>query len=232
MSKEVVYARRTDSAARHIPLQRDAERIRGWTINFRLLLWTVIIALVLGASFYVVRSFQVRRSAVALFERAQQLEAEGDLPSAANSLFRYLKFYPDDGSARVLLAQVFDKTALTIGAKQRATEHYFAALTYFPDRNDLRVRLAELLLELDRIREAQQESIQVLCGSRELPRNEVLENVKRYQDRFESAKLLASNTEAPRALRVLEFWPKRALGIARNGAIGRQTSCCRWHKAR
>ncbi|MEX2139929.1 MAG: tetratricopeptide repeat protein [Pirellulales bacterium] len=177
--------------------------MRDWTLNVRLLTWTVAMLVVLGPAVYAIRAFQVRRSAVVLFERAQELEDQGDLASAANTLFRYLKFHPDDASARVLLAQVYDKTAATFGAKQRATEHYYTALTHFPDRKDLRTRLAEILLELDRPREARQESLRVLCGSSDLPRNEVLEDLKRYQDRFEGPKLLASNADAPRALRVL-----------------------------
>ncbi len=176
---------------------------RDWTINVRLLFWTAAVLVVVAPAVYGLRTFNVRRNAVALFERAEALEQQGELSAAANNLFRYLKFQPDDGSARVLLAQVYDKTAVTQDAKVRATEHYYTALTHFPERNDLRTRLAEILLEIDRPSEAADEALRVLIASRDLPRTEVLERLKQFQDRFEGANLVAINASAPAALRVL-----------------------------
>jgi hypothetical protein len=132
-----------------------------WTINVRLLVLTVVVVVILAPTLYVVRAVQVRRNAGILFERAEEYERQGNLTATAQTLFRYLQFRPDDGPARVLLAESFDKTARTLAAKQRATEHYYRALAYFEDRLDLRSRLAELLLELNRPKEAEQECLRV-----------------------------------------------------------------------
>jgi Flp pilus assembly protein TadD len=174
-----------------------------WTINVRLLVLTIVVVVILAPTLYVVRAVQVRRNAGILFERAQEYERQGDLTAAARTLFRYLQFRPDDGPARVLLAESFDKTARTLVAKQRATEHYYRALAYFEDRLDLRSRLAELLLELNRSKEAEQESLRVLFGAGTPPRPQVLAAIKGFQDQVHGPKLLENNPQAARALRIL-----------------------------
>jgi Tfp pilus assembly protein PilF len=174
-----------------------------WTVNVRLLIWTMVVVVILAPTLYVVRTVQVRRNAGILFERAEELERQGDLTAAARTLFRYLQFSPDDGPARVLLAENFDKTAETLAAKERATEHYYRALAYDEDRLDLRSRLAELLLDLNRLPEAEQECLRVLFGASTPPHSQMISAIKGFQDHVQGPKLLANNPQAARVLGVL-----------------------------
>ena len=134
---------------------------------------------------------------------ASELESAEDFNAAAHTLYRYLHFRPDDGPAHVLLAQVFDKVAETTGAKNRAAEHYYAALAIYPDRVDLRTRLAEILFELNRLRDAQKECLRVLFDAEELPVTEIVARLKRFEDGLSAAKLLEEKPESAKALSIL-----------------------------
>jgi tetratricopeptide (TPR) repeat protein len=101
------------------------------------------------------------------------------------------------------LAQVFDKTAKTLAAKERAIEHYYAALVHFEDRIDLRTRLAELLLELHHTKDAEAECLKVLIGPLDLKHAEIIARIKRYQDKLQTPKLLATNPDSTKVLRIL-----------------------------
>ncbi len=172
-------------------------------LNVRAVVLSLIIVAVVAPLLYAVHAMQVRRNAGALFERAQQLEEEGDLEGASHALYKYLTFRPDDGAARVRLARVFDKTALTRGTKERATEHYAAALGYFPEDDELRARLAEILLELRRPKEAEDECLRILFGKTDVSQAELESELKRYHSPLERSGLLADKPEAGIALRLL-----------------------------
>jgi Flp pilus assembly protein TadD len=176
---------------------------RIWMLNVRLVVWTAVIIALVAPSLYAVHTVQVRRNAGILFERAEAFERQGDLKAAARALFQYLQFHPDDGPARVLLAEVFDKTANTHVAKERATEHYYTALSYFHDRRDLRSRLAELLLELNRPKDAEPECLRVLFGTSLPSRVQMMAGIGAYQDGPHAAELTAANPDAVSALRTL-----------------------------
>ncbi len=195
-----------DRSAMPAPSPRLASRTaRSWSLNLRLLVISVLIVLIAVPSLVAFHSVQVRLNAAALFDRAKQLESEGNFAAAAETLFRYLKFRPYDGPARVVLAQVFDKGATHPAAKQRAAEHYLAALGHAEDRTDLRVRLAEILLELGRHTEAQDECLTVLFGDRKLARPEMLKGLAVYENKLEAAKLLTEKPDADTALRLLAY---------------------------
>ncbi len=62
------------------------------------------------------------------FERSREHMAGNEWSKAAEDLFRYLKFRPDDTKAWVSLTQTYDKSASTYSEKLRSTElHYQVA---------------------------------------------------------------------------------------------------------
>ena len=71
----------------------------------RLLVETLIVAAIIGPAAYFWYSYQVKRTADAMLERAKKLAEEKDDAAAAQYYFQYLKLRPGDADAQVLLAE-------------------------------------------------------------------------------------------------------------------------------
>ena len=78
-------------------------------LNVRLLVETLIVAAILAPAIYVWYSWQVKRTAAAMLERAGKLTEDKDDRAAAQYYFQYLKLRPDDAGVQVLLAESFDR---------------------------------------------------------------------------------------------------------------------------
>lgn len=128
--------------------------------NLRLLVETLIVAAILGPAIYLWYSWQLTRIEAAMLERAKELSENKDDRAAAQYYFQYLKLRPEDADVQVLLTESFDRAAVGLREKGRAVQYYYQALGVAPPekQRDLRRRLGELLLQLQRFTEAEDEA--------------------------------------------------------------------------
>ncbi len=155
------------------PAPRKRSRFHaGVLINWRLVVTTVLLLIVIIPSVYAWHGYQVQQHADDFLQQASRAEEEGDFSKAAEWLFRYLQFRPDDAECRARTALVFDQAATTPNQKVRSAELLAVALGLLPDRDDLRQRYAEVLLELGRSEDALAEAQALLVKDAENVRAE------------------------------------------------------------
>ena len=129
-------------------------------LNVRTLAGTVIALAVVGIAAYFWRAYEVRRTASALAERAEALAAEKNLAAAVAYYARYLEIAPEDATARLRRAELFEQ-ATGRGGFQRTVELYQEALKpaspgLSPEKElQARRRLTELLLQADQLAAAE-----------------------------------------------------------------------------
>ncbi|MEN6457938.1 MAG: tetratricopeptide repeat protein [Thermoguttaceae bacterium] len=118
--------------------------------RIRFMLFTLLIACLAILALYFVRTYQVVRMARSVRDRAEALASERHYQDAGAYFLRYLQLRPDDATARIRLAEVYDLSAAN---PQRAVELYQAALgaadnsATIETKLRIRRRLVELLLK-------------------------------------------------------------------------------------
>ena len=144
---------------------RERTALRRRTLSVRVLVVSLLLVLVTGPSLFVLRKWQLSRTAVAYLERADELEGEERWIDAADYIGRYLTLRPREAQAEIRLAETFAKGADTPSRKARAVSLYYLALG-----NDLkdkqwphRQKLVDLLLELGRFAAAETEARKILA---------------------------------------------------------------------
>ncbi|MGD9644476.1 MAG: tetratricopeptide repeat protein [Pirellulales bacterium] len=150
-----------------------------WAVNYRLLIGTVVLLVIVGPAAYFLHAYQVNRNSASLLAYAQrgQRSAEsltdkhatsGEIrrkwTAAADYYQRYVKLRPDDLAGRIGMAQCSDRLAVTPNQKSRASLLYTQALGLDPDNIELRSRNAELLLQLGKWKSADAEAARVLAA--------------------------------------------------------------------
>lgn len=145
-----------------MPSENSSRGLPRKTLNVRLLIVSVVVALILGAAGYFWHAAQVSRLKGALLERADQLAEQKLWREASTYLFRYLQLDPSNAAIRIRLAETFDRAALAPAAKRRAVDLYYRAVGVASDRPELRARLAELLWEQGTYGGARQQADAVL----------------------------------------------------------------------
>ena len=139
-------------------------------LNLPLLLGTIVAGLALPIAAYGWHAFQLGRIAEAFIARATVLEEEENWREAASYVYRYVELCPEYSEERVRaqlrLARDYDRSAATSDAKIRAIELYYEALGVAPEdeQTGIRHRLSELLLELGRFLQAENESLQLIAA--------------------------------------------------------------------
>ncbi len=122
-------------------------------LNVRFLVVTLGTFAVLGTAAYLWRAYQVRRTASALTELAESVAEKKDFTAAAGYYSRYLELRPDNATARLRRAELFEESTGGRGAFDRAIELYQEALRpssqgLSPEKElQARRRLTELLLK-------------------------------------------------------------------------------------
>lgn len=130
------------------------------TLNWKLLLWTLGILILLGVVTHVVHSIQIRRNAGSLLAHADQLVSaegakdSGDLDRALMYYQHYLAFEPTDTAARAKYALALDRHADNPSEWLRVVLTFEQVLQQDPKRKDVRFRLVHNLVHLQRYREA------------------------------------------------------------------------------
>ena len=131
--------------------------------NRRLALFTLLAVALLGPAVYGWHRYQLRRTAGAFLERADQLEAEHKWVASADYVRRYLSLHPEDDATRIRMTRTFDRGAEDGPQKARAIDLYYQTLGLIASEEEkprLRRRLTEMLLEMRRFTEAETEAAQ------------------------------------------------------------------------
>jgi tetratricopeptide (TPR) repeat protein len=140
------------------------------TLNFRLALITVLLAVVLGPAVYAWHSRELQRTAKVFLERADQLEADEKWIDAANYLRRYLSLCPGDDAVRIRMVRTFDRGAKEGPRSVRAIDIYYQTLGLISSEAEklaLRRRLIEMLLAARRYTEAESEATLLLANDKQ-----------------------------------------------------------------
>jgi tetratricopeptide (TPR) repeat protein len=149
-----------------------------WVINLRLLIGTLVLLVIAAPSAWYWRSLKIDENAAAFLRRADQMEKDGDTKKAVRALARYVQFRPRDIEQRIRLARISDKAAQTPLEVQESVGLYYQAIAHLKDVGDeanaaeemaLHARLGELLLRLNRPKEALEEAQEQLVVDPENP---------------------------------------------------------------
>lgn len=167
--------RHNDDEPRHSDQQAPDAPKNSFTLNWRLLVGTLIVCAVLAPAFYGWHRHQVGQTANAFLQRAdqlEQLEQEEDWSGAVDYLQRYLRMVPDDLRTRIRLARTFDKAATDFQSKNRAVRLFYETVgavraadegvVEAGEQASLQGRLVELLLDVRRFAEAEVEAQSLL----------------------------------------------------------------------
>jgi tetratricopeptide (TPR) repeat protein len=133
-------------------------------LDARILVGTVATIAVLALAAYLWRGYQVRRTAAAITERAEDLAKEKHFAAAASYYARYLELCPEDANARLRRAELFELAVAGQGGVKQAIELYQEALRpasqgLVPERQfTARRRLTELLLQANEFAAAENEA--------------------------------------------------------------------------
>jgi tetratricopeptide (TPR) repeat protein len=135
---------------------------RRYAVNRRLLLLTLVILAAILPLTSLWYKHRVRQTSSALLSRAEQLEQQGNWTEATSYYQRYLLLEPENTPALVRMAEAFGKLEPTPNRLSRLNNLLYRALGRAPERDDLRLRLAENLLRLGALEEAQVEAEKLL----------------------------------------------------------------------
>lgn len=137
-------------------------------VRWPLFLGSVVLLVVVAIAGRWLHNWQVQRMAQAFVVRASQLEQEQRYSEAVEYLERYLRLHPNDTPAKIHAARVFDHVAQSPESKRRAVALFYRAVnaaavpqsgqeqTDKSEVADLQVRLAELLLDVERPKSAEE----------------------------------------------------------------------------
>ncbi len=134
------------------------------SVNLHLLIGTIIVGALVAGGTYALHRWQIGRTAQGLLVLADLQEQESEWLKAANYLDRYLRLDPDNAPTAARLAVTFARGAKFAGEKQRAVSLHYRALALDQGDEAAKIRggLANLLLELDRLTEAEAEARKLL----------------------------------------------------------------------
>lgn len=138
------------------------------SINWSFLLITTVLGVSVGVALYLLHDRQVSRTARGLLVYAEAREKEADWPKAAEYLERYVHLKPVDKEMKARLALTYAKYAKgdnrALEEKQRGVDLLRDALRVGNKKVelDLHRELANLLLGVGRLPEAEREALEVL----------------------------------------------------------------------
>jgi Tfp pilus assembly protein PilF len=145
-------------------LARQTRRI----VNVRLLVLSLLILVVAGVLGYFWHEYQSQRVAGMLLDRAESLEREEKWAEASNYLTRYLQVEPADTAARLRLVDAVERSSAAGPGKRRLGSLLYQTLGTSPEREDLRLKLAQTLLDLRDFSNAQKQA-EILFQSKNQP---------------------------------------------------------------
>jgi len=135
---------------------------RRHVVNWRLFLITIAAILVALPTSYLWYRHRAALAARTLLDRAESLEADQNWSDATTYYQRYLLLRPDDTDAMVKLIDVYAQSEPASNRLPRLNALLYRTLGRIPNRDDLRIKLAENLLQLGAFEEAEEEANTVL----------------------------------------------------------------------
>jgi hypothetical protein len=136
-------------------------------LNVRLLVVSLVLLGVCCAVGYLWHRHQAGQVAGSLLQRATALEQEEKWPEAAGYLSRYLRLEPGDTEARVRLITAVEQSGNTGPRGVRLVSLLYETLGSMPERGDLRLKLAQQLLDLQDYSGAEAEARTLLSSKSE-----------------------------------------------------------------
>jgi len=142
------------------------------TINLRLLVITAVLGAAVVGGIYGLHRWQITRTARGLVALAEAQEQKSEWLKAASYLDRYLRLRPDDAPTTGKLALTYARGAKFPPERRRAVSLHYRALALEQGESAAEIRgsLANLLLELGRLTEAESEARKLLESSPDDPR--------------------------------------------------------------
>ena len=127
-------------------------------LNWRLFVITLGVLVVILPTTYLWYRHQLQRTSTALLARAEQLQKEKNWAQATVYYQRYSLLEPDDTQALVKLVEVTAKREPTPEGLYQLNNLLYRTIGRVPERHDLRRMLAENLLKLGAVEEAEKEA--------------------------------------------------------------------------
>jgi Tfp pilus assembly protein PilF len=141
---------KTPAARKSVPSATRAARQARWVFNARFFWNSVGIFALVAVVAFMVHWVQVAKQAGQFLQHAIVHQERQEWRQALLNLEQYLSLRPtgeEAEGARVRLAEVYDQLAVSPGQKTTALQLMSHAVGLEPGRADLRIRLAEMLLE-------------------------------------------------------------------------------------
>jgi len=132
----------------HAPGGKQSRRTRSRSVNLPLLLASGAVVVCGAVAAWLLYGFQSAKLSQAMKARGEQLMADKDWRGATSYLQRYLWTSPGDVDARLKFVDAVRQGVETPGDRRRLSSTLFETIGIAPDRVELRVQLAENLLEL------------------------------------------------------------------------------------
>jgi len=127
-------------------------------LNVPLLVFSLVAVAIVLVACKALYNHKKLQLADVFLQRAEKLESQEKLPQAITYLQRYLWIKPNDLERRLQLIDVYEKGVKTPRERGRINSMLYEMLGLAPERNDLRLRLAENLLTLKDYSRAEKEA--------------------------------------------------------------------------
>lgn len=132
--------------------------LRRYEVNVKLLVITITAIVVAGPICYAWYNHQIAKTTQTLLTRAKQLDESQQWASATGYYQRYLILNPADSDVLINLVESYAKIAQSPAQRAGLTRLLYRALGRAPDRTDLRLMLAQSLLETGAYAKARSEA--------------------------------------------------------------------------
>ncbi|MFO0914626.1 MAG: tetratricopeptide repeat protein [Pirellulales bacterium] len=126
--------------------------------DVRFFVMSAVVAAIVGAAGYGWYRFQQSRLVDVVLEQARRQLAAEKWTAARSTLENAFSLSPNEPEAIVMMAQVHDRLLSAGGRVSGVVAWYYRAMGMAPDRHDLRLRLAELLIDSGQFEMARRET--------------------------------------------------------------------------
>lgn len=136
-----------------------------YTVNVRLLVASVVVVALTALGGYLWYQYRQAQTTKAILARAEKLDNDGKFSEAAAYYQRYLLADPENTDVLVQLIEVQNQGEPSPAKLYRLNQLLYRTLGRLPEREDLRLMLAENLLTIGEWEDAQSEAKKLLDGS-------------------------------------------------------------------
>jgi predicted Zn-dependent protease len=146
-------------------MHRNGQRVHvKRVVNVRLLVASTLIMVIVALAGWFWYLYQSKNVTKVLEQRAAALEKAEKWSEAAGYLSRYLQLEPNDVDGLLRLVHAVERTAETAPQRRRFIQLLYQTLGQLPTRDDLRLKLASQLLEVNQFKEAELEARKLVAS--------------------------------------------------------------------